>query len=114
MFLGLNGRDASRVRDANDAGARGNYDAAVAIAGQVHRAPAEVGALLATARALTGARRLRQADTAWAAVARRDPNNWQVHLEWARALVGLGGDRAAAAAHYRRARQLNPRLPALP
>jgi Flp pilus assembly protein TadD len=113
IFLALNGRDASLVRDANREGRAGRFDVALQTAGKVHRAPADLRALLATARAHTAARRLGPADAAWAAVARRDPNNWRVHFEWARALGSLGGDRDKAARVYARARQLNPRLPAL-
>jgi tetratricopeptide (TPR) repeat protein len=113
IFLALNGRDASLVRDANQAGRAGRFDEAVKTAARVTRAPADTRALLAEARAQTAARRLAPADAAWAAVARRDPNNWRVHYEWARALGSLGGDRAKAARVYARARELNPRLPAL-
>jgi tetratricopeptide (TPR) repeat protein len=113
MFLALNGRDASLVRDANREGRAGRLDAALQTAGKVHRAPADLRALLATARAHTAAGRLPQADAAWAAVARRDPNNWRVHFEWARALGALDGDEAKAVRVYDRARELNPRLPAL-
>jgi tetratricopeptide (TPR) repeat protein len=111
IFLALNGRDASLVRDANDAGRAGRFDEVVSTADRVHRAPADLRALVAKARAHTGAGRLGQADAAWAAVARRDPNNWEVHYEWARALIFLGGDREKAAAIYDRARELNPQLP---
>jgi Flp pilus assembly protein TadD len=113
IFLALGARDAALVREANEQGARGDYDSALATAAKVHRAPAELGALLASAHALTAARRWPEADTAWAAVARRDPNNWQVHLGWARAAATAGGDFAAARSHYQRARDLNPQLAAL-
>ena len=101
------------MRDANELGAAGRYDAAIATARQVHRAPADAGALLVQARAQTAAGRLGAADAAWAAAARRDPNNWEIHFEWARAIASLQGDRAVALRHYARARELNPRLPAL-
>jgi tetratricopeptide (TPR) repeat protein len=113
IFLAFNGRDAVSVRKANELGAAGQYAAAVAEAEKVHSAPAEGGALLAKARALTAAGHLHPADAAWAAVARRDPNNWQAHFQWAQAVSVLGGSRAAVRAHYARARELNPRLPAL-
>ena len=114
IFLALNARDASLVRDANRLGREGHYDAAARTAERVHRAPADVRALLARARAHPAARRLAAADTAWAELARRDPNNWRVHFEWSRAIGSLGGDAAKAVRVYARARELNPRLPALP
>jgi Flp pilus assembly protein TadD len=113
IFLGLDAHDASLVREANGQGARGDYDSALATAAKVHRAPAQLGAMLVTARTLSAQGRLPEADAAWAAVARRDPNNWHVHLEWARTIARLHGDGAAALSHYRRARELNPQLPAL-
>ena len=111
-FLALNGRDASTVRRANEAGAAGRFDEAVRHAERVRRAPADLRALLAIARAHTAAGRPAQADRAWAAAARRDPNNWIVHYEWARALGLFRADPARIARTYRRARDLNPRLPA--
>ena len=111
IFLGVNGRDASLVRDADDAGRAGRFDDTIAIAGRVRRAPADLRAMVATARAHTAAGRLRAADAAWAAVARRDPNSWEVQLEWARALAILGAPRTRVLEVYARARELNPQLP---
>jgi hypothetical protein len=64
------------------------------------------------AHALALQRRAGAADAAYRALAFRDPNNWQVHLEWAQVVAFFGHDPVAAAQHYARARQLNPRLPA--
>jgi len=113
IFLAVNARDASVLRQANEHGAAGRFGDAVAAAGRVRRAPADARALVAAARARTAAGELLAADRAWAAAARRDPNRWQVHFEWARALGVLRGDPAAAQRHYRRARALNPLLPPL-
>ena len=113
-FMALNGRDASMVRRANEAGAAGRFDDAVRHAERVNRAPADLRALLVIARAHTAAGRGAQADRAWAAVARRDPNNWVVHCEWARALGVVRADPDRIARIYRRARDLNPRLPRPP
>ena len=110
IFLALNGRDASLVRDANAAGAAGRFDEAVATAARVRRTPADTRALVAIARAHTAAARLAAADRAWAAAARRDPNNWRVHYEWARAVAILGGSADRRDAIYERAVELNPRL----
>lgn len=110
IFLALNGRDASLVRDANDAGRAGRFDEAIALAARVRRPPADLRALVATARAHTAARRLDAADAAWAAAARRDPNSWEVHYEWAHALFVLGAPRRRILEVYGRARELNPQL----
>jgi hypothetical protein len=112
IFLALNGRDASVVRTANEQGAAAHYDQAIATAQRVHRSPADLHALEVVARANTAAQRLHAADLAWAALARRDPNNWEVHYDWARSLAILRGAPEDIALHYRRARELNPRLPA--
>jgi tetratricopeptide (TPR) repeat protein len=111
IYLGLGARDATHVRRANEAGARGDLTAALREAGAVKRAPAEASALVVRARALTYAGRLRAADRAWAAAAARSPNDWQLQYEWARALGRLGGDIGKALRIYARARELNPRLP---
>lgn len=111
IFLALNGRDASLVREANESGRAARFDEAITTADRVRRAPADLRALVAKARAHTAAGRLREADRGWAAVARRDPNNWEIHYEWARALIILDGDREKASAIYERARELNPQLP---
>jgi predicted Zn-dependent protease len=113
LYLALAAGDASHVRRANEAGRAGHLEEALREARAVRRGPARTSALLVQARALTEQGRLRAADAAWRAVARRDPNEWQVHLEWAQALVRLGGDRRAAVREYLRARALNPSLPPL-
>lgn len=100
------------MRRANELGAQGRYAEAAREAASVTRAPAEASALVARARALTGEGRLAAADAAWERAARRTPNDWQVHFEWATAVFVLGGDRARALRIYARARELNPFLPA--
>ena len=77
----------------------------------VKRAPADAAALVVRARALTELGDAKRADEAWRAVIRRMPNDWKLQLEWFRAIVRLGGDRAHALRVYARARELNPRLP---
>lgn len=111
IYLGLGARDASEVRRANEAAARGDFEGALRAAGRVTRAPAKASALVVRARALTAAGRLHAADRAWAAAAGRSPNDWQLQYEWARALGRLGGDIGKALRIYARARELNPRLP---
>lgn len=101
------------MRKANEHGAAGRFDAAVREAARVDRAPTDLRALTVIARAQTAAGNLEAADRAWAQVARRDPNNWRVHYEWARALGILRGSPAKTTRIYRRALELNPRLPAV-
>ena len=114
IFLALNGRDAAHVRNADQAGREGRFDEAVQIAGRAQRSPAQARALVTIARAHTAAGRLEEADQAWAAAARRDPNNWRVHFEWARAIGILQGPADRREAAYARARELNPKLPPAP
>jgi tetratricopeptide (TPR) repeat protein len=114
IYLGLQARDAATVRDADRLARGGQWDRAIAGVRDVTRAPSDLRALVVRARSLTALQRRDAADAAWRRVARRDPNNWQVHYEWARAVGLLGGDPAAATRHYDRARELNPQLPPLP
>ena len=113
VYLGLGARDEGHVRRANEAGARGDFARALREADAVTRAPAKASALVVKARAYTYADDLRRADRAWAAAVARSPNDWQIQYEWARALGRLGGDIVKAQRIYARARELNPRLPAL-
>lgn len=112
-YLGVEARDAKRVERGNELARAGDYAGALREAATVRGAPAEVRALLLEANALFAARRYRAASRAFAALAKRDPNNWVVHAEWARVLVALGRQRAVRA-RYDRARQLNPNLPRPP
>ena len=102
------------MRKANEHGAAGRFDAAVREAARVDRAPTDLRALTVIARAQTAAGNLEAADRAWAQVARRDPNNWRVHYEWARAVAILGGPPERRDAAFARAVELNPRLAPAP
>ena len=110
LYLQLAAHDAGLVREANDLAAAGRLDEAVRTARQVDRAPADLRARLTEARAHVFAGRPAQASRAYAEVARRDPNNWLVQYEWARATFRI--DLPGAIERLRRARELNPRLPA--
>jgi cytochrome c-type biogenesis protein CcmH/NrfG len=110
--MGLGAVDASRVKRANELSNAGRYAAALREAGRVRRAPADAAALLVRARVLTRRGDLAGADRAWRSALRRIPNDWKLTLEYARALIALGGDRGRVLRVYARARELNPRLPA--
>jgi Flp pilus assembly protein TadD len=112
VYLFLGAKDASRVERANDLGRQGDYAAALREVETVRRAPADAAALLVRARALTALGQAAPAVRAWRAALRRIPNDWKLHVEYARALARLGGDRDSVQRAYTRARELNPRLPA--
>jgi Flp pilus assembly protein TadD len=109
VYLEVERRDQVRLKDANELGRKGNYLVAAREAERVSRAPADGRALLVRAYALAGARRDRQASDAFAAAARRDPNNWVIHRDWALLLQRLGNVRRARA-EMGRALGLNPRM----
>lgn len=113
MYLFLGAEDASRVERANDFGRQGDYAAALREVESVRRAPADAAALLVRARALTALGEAAPAGRAWRAALRRIPNDWKLHLEYARAVARLGGGRGHVLRAYDRARELNPRLPEL-
>ena len=108
VYLQQGAQAAGDAREATRAAREGRFEEAVRLAREVERAPADLRARLTEARALAAMRRLEAADAAYAAVARRDPNNWIVQLEWARATILIDFD--AAVARLRRAHELNPRL----
>lgn len=111
-YLQLAAQDAGRALDAERAARAGRFDEALDLARTVRRAPADLRARLTEARVLTAQGKGRRASDAYAAVARRDPNNWLVHWEWARQSAPL--DLPAAIERLRRAKELNPLLPVQP
>ena len=109
LFLGLNARDASLLREANEHGAAKRYSEALTTSRRITRAPHDARAQVVQARALTLLGRVPEARKAWATAARRDPNNWQLQVEWGRLLL-FTGDLDGAQRRFDRARELNPRL----
>jgi Flp pilus assembly protein TadD len=108
-YFALERRDAERLRDANIAGAHGRFSQAVDASRAVKRAPAQARALLVEARAQRALGHRAAARRAFEQAARRDPNNWEIHRDWAILLSGLG-DRAGAGRQMSRALSLNPRM----
>lgn len=109
LLLQLGAHDAAQTARAGELAAAGRLDEAIATAREVDRAPSDLRARLLEARALAVAGRTAQADRAYAQVAARDPNNWLVHYEWARAT--FRHDLDASIERLRRAKELNPLLP---
>jgi Flp pilus assembly protein TadD len=109
VYFGVHYRDAVRLRSANELGHAGRYDEALQKAEAISHVPEAGRALLVQAYALVALHRDRDASTAFAAAARRDPDNWRVHRDWSLVLDRLGAHRRAVAERAR-AKSLNPRL----
>jgi len=111
LYLGVARHDAVLLRDANRLGLAGRFADALTVAERIRHPPADARAQLVEAYALEALARATEASRAFSRAARRDPNNWAIREDWAVLLDELG-DRAGARIEYRRARRLNPRLPA--
>lgn len=109
LYLHQSAGAAKRLEEANELGRAGRYAAAAQTAREVRTPPADAQALLTLATALERQGLLRQASTVLATAARRDPNNYYVHLRWATVLDDQGR-RALATREISRALGLNPRL----
>jgi Flp pilus assembly protein TadD len=108
-WLAYHERDEDRIRDANELGLSGRYDEAITTARPVTHAPSGGRAALVQAYAHEALGHHRLAIKAFEQAARRDPDNWQIRRDWARALL-RSGDRRGALRQYARARRLNPAL----
>jgi tetratricopeptide (TPR) repeat protein len=114
IYLGINAHDATLVKRANEQGLHHRYAQALDTAARVKHPPADARALLVTAYALRDQGRLPAASAAFSRAANRDPNNYEIHFNWALLLLRLG-ERSAAGREMGRAVELNPRLvPPLP
>jgi len=112
IYLAQARNDAEVLREANQQGLAGRFDAAARTAHGLDRAPADARARLVEAHALEAARRPAAASDAYARAARRTPNDWVVHRDWA-VLLNRLRDHRAASREIGRALALNPRM-ALP
>lgn len=108
-YLAMAARDERTLQRANALGAQGDAVGALRLARSVERAPATTRAHLTAAYAALAAGRPAEAITEFAAAARRDPDDWVIHRDWALALAATG-QRDRAARRMTRAAQLNPRL----
>jgi Flp pilus assembly protein TadD len=108
-WLALHARDEARLRAANELGLRGDVAGALTKARTVRRAPAAERALLVEAYAEAVRDRPARSAALFARAARRDPRDWTLQRDWARALLAAG-DRAGAARRMAVAVALNPRL----
>lgn len=110
VYLQIGAGEADLARGAAEQAAAGRTERALETARKVDGAPADLRARLVEARSLVALGRTEQASRAYAEVARRDPNNWLVQYEWARAT--FEAEPEAALERLRRAKALNPLLPA--
>lgn len=105
-------QDERTLRQANEAGSRGDLDRALALAASLRDGTTAADARYVEAQAHLGRRDLPAARAALEAAIRARPNDWRARRDLALVLL-VTGERGLARRQYARALGLNPRMPRL-